>query len=128
MAKKKQKKEKEKFEYTDEILGILFVLLSIIGILGYGRAGNFIRSFAVFLVGILYVILLIAILVLGLYIYLQTPHSYFSPFSSFNIKKFLYPKNNAAITISKYDKALKLGTIIWQEQELIDILKEVNNE
>lgn len=29
---------------------------------------------------------------------------------------------------SKYDKALKLGTIIWQEQELIDILKEVNNE
>ena len=29
---------------------------------------------------------------------------------------------------SKYDKALKLGTTIWQEQELIDILKEVNNE
>ena len=29
---------------------------------------------------------------------------------------------------SKYDKALKLGTVIWQEQELIDILKEVNNE
>lgn len=28
---------------------------------------------------------------------------------------------------SKYDKALKLGTVIWQESELIDILKEVNN-
>ena len=67
MAKKKQKKEKEKFEYTDEILGMLFVLLSVIGILGYGRAGNFIRSFAVFLVGVLYVAFLVAILILGLY-------------------------------------------------------------
>ncbi len=67
MAKKKQKRDKDKFEYADEILGILFVLLSIIGILGYGRAGNFIRSFSVFLVGILYIVFLIAILVLGLY-------------------------------------------------------------
>ena len=51
MAKKKQKKEKEKFEYSNEVIGVLFVLLAIIGMLGYGVAGNFIRSFAVFLVG-----------------------------------------------------------------------------
>ena len=51
MAKKKQKKdsEKKKFEYTDEIVGILIILMSIIGIGNYGPAGNFIRSFSVFL-------------------------------------------------------------------------------
>ena len=68
MAKKKQKKEKEKFEYSNEIIGVLFVLLSIIGMLGYGVAGNFIRSFAVFLVGVAYFPLLIAFLFLGLYL------------------------------------------------------------
>jgi len=30
MAKKKQKKEKEKFEYSNEVIGVLFVLLSIL--------------------------------------------------------------------------------------------------
>lgn len=68
MAKKKQKKEKEKFEYSNEVVGVLFVLLAIIGMLGYGVAGNFIRSFAVFLVGVAYFPLLLAFLVLGLYL------------------------------------------------------------
>ena len=68
MAKKKQKKEKEKFEYSNEIIGVILILLSIIGMLGYGRAGNFIRSFAVFLVGVAYFPLLIAFLVLGVYL------------------------------------------------------------
>ena len=68
MAKKKQKKEKEKFEYSNEIIGVLLILLSIIGMLGYGRAGNFVRSFAVFLVGIAYFPLLIAFLALGVYL------------------------------------------------------------
>jgi len=68
MAKKKRKKEKEKFEYSNEIIGVLFVLLSIIGMLGYGVAGNFIRSFAVFLVGVAYFPLLVAFLFLGLYL------------------------------------------------------------
>ena len=54
MAKKKQKKEKDKFEYSNEIIGVILILLSIIGMLGYGRAGNFIRSFAVFLVGVVW--------------------------------------------------------------------------
>ena len=68
MAKKKTKKEKEKFEYSNEIIGVLLILLSIIGMLGYGRAGNFVRSFAVFLVGIAYFPLLIAFLALGVYL------------------------------------------------------------
>ena len=68
MAKKKQKKEKEKFEYSNEIIGVLLILLSIIGMLGYGRAGNFIRSFSVFLVGVAYFPLLIAFLALGIYL------------------------------------------------------------
>ena len=65
MAKRKRKKEKEKFEYSNEIIGVLLILLSIIGILGYGRAGNFIRSFSVFLVGVAYFPLLIGFLVFG---------------------------------------------------------------
>ena len=68
MAKKKQKKEKEKFEYSEEILGVLIVLICVIGILGYGRAGNFFRSFAVFLTGICYAPFLIILVILGLYL------------------------------------------------------------
>ena len=68
MAKKKQKKDKDKFEYSNEIIGVLLILSSIIGMLGYGRAGNFVRSFAVFLVGIAYFPLLIAFFVLGIYL------------------------------------------------------------
>lgn len=68
MAKKKQKKEKEKFEYSNEIIGVILILLSIIGMLGYGRAGNFIRSFAVFLVGVAYFPLLLVFLILGCYL------------------------------------------------------------
>ena len=53
MAKKKTKKdsEKKKFEYTNEVVGIILILAAIIGIGAYGPAGNFIKSFAVFLVG-----------------------------------------------------------------------------
>ena len=68
MAKKKQKKDNDKFEYSNEIIGVLLILLSIIGMLGYGRAGNFIRSFAVFLVGVAYFPLLVAIFLLGVYL------------------------------------------------------------
>ncbi len=68
MAKKKQKKDNDKFEYSNEIIGVLLILLSIIGMLGYGRAGNFVRSFAVFLVGIAYFPLLVGFLALGVYL------------------------------------------------------------
>ena len=65
MAKKKHRKVEDKFEYGNEIIGVLLILLSLIGMLGYGRAGNFVRSFAVFLVGVAYFPMLIALLALG---------------------------------------------------------------
>ena len=65
MAKKKHRKVEDKFEYSNEIIGVLLILLSIIGMLGYGRAGNFVRSFAVFLVGVAYFPMLIALLAFG---------------------------------------------------------------
>ena len=69
MAKKKTKKEeKKKFEYTSEVVGIIMILTSIIGIGGYGPAGNFIRAFSVFVVGNIYIFLLAAVLVIGAYI------------------------------------------------------------
>ena len=68
MAKKKTKKQKEQFEYSNEIIGVLLILLSIIGMLGSGIAGNFIQSFAVFLVGVAYFPLLIVSLILGVYL------------------------------------------------------------
>ncbi len=69
MAKKKTKKEeKKKFEYTNEVVGIIMILASIIGIGGYGPAGNFIRAFSVFLVGNIYGVLLGAVLFMGAYI------------------------------------------------------------
>ena len=70
MAKKKKKKdeEKKKFEYSNEVIGIIMILASIIGIGAYGPAGNFIRAFAIFLVGNIYIFLLAGVLVLGAYL------------------------------------------------------------
>lgn len=70
MAKKKKKKdsEKKKFEYTNEVVGIILILASIIGMGAYGPAGNFIRSFAIFLAGNIYIFLLLGILILGGYL------------------------------------------------------------
>ena len=87
MAKKKQKKEVKKFEYSDEIVGILFVLLSIIGMLGYGVAGNFIRSFAVFLVGVAYFPLLVVFFFIGLYLIIKRKSPKF--ISRFSIGAYL---------------------------------------
>ena len=70
MAKKKKKKEEEKkkFEYSNEVIGIILILASIIGIGAYGPAGNFIRAFAIFLVGNIYIFLLAGVLILGGYL------------------------------------------------------------
>ena len=63
MAKKKTKKEKKKnkFEYSNEIGGVIVILLGIIGILGTGIVGNIVRSFAIFLVGTIYMMLLMVL-------------------------------------------------------------------
>ncbi len=72
MAKKKQKKDKKKgFAYSNEVIGLLIILISIIGIGGWGLAGNFVRSFAVFLVGNIYLLLLILLFIVGCFLILK---------------------------------------------------------
>ena len=73
MTKKKTKKEKNKnkFEYSNEILGVIIILAGIIGILGTGIIGNIVRSFAIFLVGTIYLILLILLVVIGIVLILK---------------------------------------------------------
>ena len=72
MAKKKTKKEKKtKFEYSNEIIGLIIILIAIIGIGGYGVVGHIIRSFAIFLVGTIYIAFLIFLLVFGTMIIFQ---------------------------------------------------------
>ena len=67
MAKKKEKKSsKKKFEYSNEIIGIIIVLIAIIGLGNYGPVGHFISCFSVFLVGSLYFVLLLLLLILGI--------------------------------------------------------------
>ena len=59
MAKKKTKKSKNKnkFEYNNEVIGVLIILVGIIGLLGTGIIGNIVKSFAIFLVGTIYILL-----------------------------------------------------------------------
>ena len=70
MAKKKKKKapSKKSFDHMDEIVGVLLVLASILGIGKYGPVGRLISSFSLFLVGSLYMVLLVVILVVGCYL------------------------------------------------------------
>ena len=68
MAKKKKKKDKNnnKFEYSNEIVGVIIILIGVIGILGTGIIGNMVKSFSIFLVGTIYLALLILLVVTGL--------------------------------------------------------------
>lgn len=68
MAKKKKKKEKkETFDHKEELIGIALILCSILGIGKYGIVGRAIASFSLFLVGSIYMVLLLVFLVVGLY-------------------------------------------------------------
>lgn len=73
MAKKKSKKNKNKnkFEYSNEIVGIIIILIGIIGLLGTGIVGNMVKSFAIFLVGTIYLALLILLIVIGIFLILK---------------------------------------------------------
>ena len=70
MAKKKTKKSKNKnkFEYNNEVIGLLIILVGIIGLLGTGIIGNMVKSFAIFLVGTIYILLLLLLLVVGVFL------------------------------------------------------------
>ena len=71
MAKKKKKKEKKKFSYQTELYGILYILVGILGICGYGPCGELICAFSAFLFGCLYFVFLIALIIIGFYILLK---------------------------------------------------------
>ena len=72
MAKKKKKKEpsKKKFEHWLEILGLVFIIVSILSIVPQpmGFIGQIGASFAMFLIGTGYQILLLVMLLLGFYL------------------------------------------------------------
>ncbi|MEG1495401.1 MAG: DNA translocase FtsK [Bacilli bacterium] len=71
MAKKKKRKEtkKEGFDHTEELIGIVLVILAILSIVPkpFGFVGSITASFAMFLIGTGYQILLFAMLVVGCY-------------------------------------------------------------
>ncbi|MBQ8891525.1 MAG: DNA translocase FtsK [Bacilli bacterium] len=72
MAKRKKKKEtKKSFAYQVELLGIIYILIGILGICGYGPCGELICAFAAFLFGCLYFVFLAFVILIGFYIILK---------------------------------------------------------
>lgn len=83
MAKKKQKKNQNKsgFKYPIEIKGIVFIVISIIGFLGFKAniLGTIIKGFAMFLMGSFDFIVLAFLLIFGSYMLLKRENpKYFS--------------------------------------------------
>ncbi len=69
MAKRKRRKSKQaSFEHKNELIGILLILIGILGIGKYGLVGRALASFAVFLVGSIYMVLLVVLILVGLYV------------------------------------------------------------
>ena len=72
MAKKKKRKnaKQKKFEYTEELTGLILLILSVLSIppTPLGFVGQIVASFAMFLVGTAYQILLLLTLIVGLYL------------------------------------------------------------
>ena len=72
MAKRKKKKVvKNKFKYTVELYGIIFMLCSILGLGKFGPVGEVIASFGLFLVGSIYMVLLVVLFILGCYLLIK---------------------------------------------------------
>lgn len=74
MSKKKKRKEtkKEKNNYSYELIGVLLILIALIGCVpNTGIAGSVIGSFAMFLVGCWYLIILIGLIVTGIYMIIK---------------------------------------------------------
>jgi len=69
VAKKKKRKDdsSSKVKFSAELTGLIFVLISVIGIGAFGPVGHLIKSFAIFLMGTWWAILIILVLVLGTY-------------------------------------------------------------
>lgn len=83
MSKKKEKKETKQsgFKYPIEIKGIIFILIAVIGILGYKAniLGTLFKGFAMFLMGSFDFILLGMMLIFGIYMLIKRENpKYFS--------------------------------------------------
>ena len=73
MAKKKKRKDnsKKKNSYSVELNGLILILFSIIGFGRFGIVGQAISSFAGFLVGTWYNVLLFAVFIVGIYMMIK---------------------------------------------------------
>ena len=81
MAKKKKQRseEKEGFQFTNEIVGLILMLLSVLGFGNFGLVGSIVKKFAIFMFGSWYAIFLGLILALGLFLLVKRGKpSYFS--------------------------------------------------
>ena len=70
MARRKRRKnheEKSSFAYTSEVIGLIMILLSAVGLASSGLVGGWIKNFAVFMFGSWYFLFLIFTLGLGVY-------------------------------------------------------------
>ena len=68
MAKKRKTRKKQQassFNYSAELIGFLLILIGIIGF-GFGFVGDFIKKFAIFLVGEWWALILVYTLVMGI--------------------------------------------------------------
>ncbi len=70
MPKKKTQKDtgKKKASYTNELYGLLLVVLSLIGLITDGFLGTLLQKFSCFLIGNFYMVFLLLTLLLGVYI------------------------------------------------------------
>ena len=70
MTKKKTQKDtgKKKASYTNELYGLLLVVLSLIGLITDGFLGTLLQKFSCFLIGNFYMVFLLLTLLLGVYI------------------------------------------------------------
>lgn len=72
MAKHKKKKAPKKgFEHGVELYGIFMILVAILGIGKYGPVGRAFASFSLFLVGSLYMVLLVVLFLIGMYLVIK---------------------------------------------------------
>lgn len=71
MAKRKHRKKVMSFDHSEELYGVAFILIAILGIGKYGPVGRALASFALFLVGSLYIIFLGVLFILGMYLLIK---------------------------------------------------------
>ena len=69
MAKRKKQRSEEKkgFQFTNEILGIVLILLAILGFGNFGLVGSLVKKFTIFMFGSWYVLLLGLFLLIGFF-------------------------------------------------------------